>query len=131
MNSDEEYRQRKTEGLDRGAESLLKRTIYILLFLIVAAAICLGIVRATLKSGTTIRVTETQINKSLAKKFPVEKTHLKIIHTRLDQPRVQLHHDQDTMQIEATAQVSQYSNRLNLARSRSAPTKPVPRPRRC
>lgn len=84
----------------------MKATIYILLFVILAAAILFGITRAKLKAGTTVRVSESQINKSLAKKFPVEKTHLKIIHTRLDQPRVLLHEDQNSLQIEATAHVS-------------------------
>jgi len=85
---------------------LKKLTIYTLLFLLIAGAILFGVTRAKLKSGTTIRVTESRINKSLAKKFPIEKTHLKIIHTRLDQPRVLLHDDQNSLQIEATAHVS-------------------------
>jgi len=76
--------------------------------IILLLALCIGawFAYTKLKEGSTFRISAGQINSALEKKFPVEKTHLKIIHTVLDQPRVILKEGEDKVQIEATAHVS-------------------------
>jgi len=78
------------------------RQIFALLLLLIAAG---GTYLYTqMKSGLTIKLSESQINTAMAKKFPLEKEYL-LLNVTLDQPQVSLNPELDRLEVNISAQV--------------------------